>query len=284
MRVALLHTLIRPEEKLLVQALADRGVDHDLVDVRQQAFPLERPPEADAWDVALLRVLSHHQALAAARALEAWDVPVVNPSAVVETCGDKWATSLALSRAGVPTPRTRVALDPETARAAAEELGFPVVVKPTLGSWGRLLARCNDADALEAVLEHKDVLGGPHHQVLYLQELVDKPGRDVRLFVVGGQAVCAIYRTSDHWIANTARGARATDCPVTGELADLAARVTDAVGGEVLAIDLMEDGEADGDLLVHEVNHTTEFRNSIEPTGVDLPGRIVDRLVGVGKR
>lgn len=283
MNVALLHTLVRPEERLLIEALTDRGVGYDLVDVRDMAFPPERPPEADRWDVALLRVLSHHQALACARALEAWAVPVVNPSAVVATCGDKWAASLALARAGIPTPRTRVAFDQDTARAATEELGFPVVVKPTLGSWGRLLARCNDGEALEAVLEHKAVLGGPHHQVLYLQELVDKPGRDVRLFAVGGEAVCAIHRESDHWIANTARGARASNCPVTDELNELAARVTDAVGGEVLAIDGMERGE-DGELLVHEVNHTTEFRNSIGPTGVDLPGRIVHRVVEVGKR
>lgn len=283
MRVALLHTLVRPEERLLVEALDELGVAYDLVDVRGMTFPPERPPEADAWDVAVLRILSHHQALATARALEAWDLPVVNPSRVVETCGDKWATSLALARAGIPTPRTRVALDVDAARAAAGELGFPVVVKPTVGSWGRLMARCNDADALEAVLEHKAVLGGPHHQVLYLQEHVDKPGRDVRLFAVGGEAVCAIHRESDHWIANTARGARASDCPVTEELADLSRRVTHVVGGEVLAIDLMERGEG-GELLVHEVNHTTEFRNSIEPTGVDLPARIVDRVVEVGKR
>lgn len=278
MRAALLHGLIRPEERMLLEALGERGFDVEAVDVRQRTFG---PDEAPDWDVAVCRVLSHHRALAVTRTLAARGVPVVNPPRTIEVCGDKWATTLALADAGLPMPATRVAFDADAAVDAAEELGYPVVVKPTQGSWGRLLARCNDRDALEAVLEHKEVLGGPGHQVLYLQELVDKPGRDIRLFATGDQAIAAIYRESDHWITNTSRGATARNCPLTDELADLVPPIRQATGGEVLAIDVLESGD---DLLVAEVNHTTEFRNSIDTTGVDIPARIADHVAEVAKR
>jgi [lysine-biosynthesis-protein LysW]--L-2-aminoadipate ligase len=153
-------------------------------------------------------------------------------------------------------------------------MGYPVVLKPVVGSWGRLLARINDRDAAEAVLEHKEVLGSFQHSIFYIQELIRKPGRDIRAFVVGDECLCAIYRDSAHWITNTARGGKASNCPVTPELGDLCMRAAKAVGGGVLAVDIMED--PDRGFLVNEINHTMEFRNSIAPTGVDIPGRVVE--------
>jgi [lysine-biosynthesis-protein LysW]--L-2-aminoadipate ligase len=158
-------------------------------------------------------------------------------------------------------------------------MGYPVVLKPLFGSWGRLLARINDRHAAEAILEHKKTLGGYVHGVFYIQEYIDKPGRDIRSFVVGDETVAAIYRNSPHWITNTARGGEAANCPITGEIDDLSRAAARAVGGGAVAIDLLED--PDGRLLVSEVNHTPEFRNSIDTTGVDIPGRIIDHMVEV---
>jgi [lysine-biosynthesis-protein LysW]--L-2-aminoadipate ligase len=169
-----------------------------------------------------------------------------------------------------------VAFDRASALAAMEELGYPVVMKPVVGSWGRLLARINARDAAEAVLEHRQVLGSYQHHIYYIQEMIDKPGRDIRAFVVGDETIAAIYRSSEHWITNTARGGSASNCPVTPELNDICLRAARAVGGGVLAIDLFEDPERG--LLVNEINHTMEFRNSIETTGVDIPA-VVARYV-----
>jgi [lysine-biosynthesis-protein LysW]--L-2-aminoadipate ligase len=188
-------------------------------------------------------------------------------------------TSAALREAGVPIPETRVAFTPDAALEAIEEMGYPVVLKPLFGSWGRLLARINDRHAAEAIVEHKKTLGGYIHGVFYIQEYVDKPGRDIRSFVVGEETVAAVYRNSPHWITNTARGGEATDCPITAEIDNLSRAAARAVGGGVVAIDLLED--RDGRLLVSEVNHTPEFRNSIDTTGVDIPGRIVEHIVEV---
>jgi [lysine-biosynthesis-protein LysW]--L-2-aminoadipate ligase len=158
-------------------------------------------------------------------------------------------------------------------------MGYPVVLKPVHGSWGRLLAKVNDLQAAEALLEHKITLGGYQHSVFYIQEYVDKPGRDIRSFVVGDETVAAIYRNSPHWITNTARGGNAANCPITPEVDRISRAAAQAVGGGVLAVDILE--TPDGRLLVSEVNHTPEFRNSIAPTGVDIPGKMIDYIMEV---
>lgn len=277
MRVGILCSRVRVEEKLLSQALQSRGARVEWIDDEAVVF---RPPTVLAeYDGILIRSLSHSRALYASRLLAGGGMPVVNPPAVIAVCGDKLLTTLALVQHGVPTPQVRVAFSPEAALQAVEELGYPVVLKPLNGSWGRLQAKLNDRDAAEAILEHKQTLGGYLHSIFYIQEYVDKPGRDIRSFVVGGETVAAIYRNSSHWITNTARGAQASNCPITPEIDRVSRAAAEAVGGGVVAVDILE--ASDGRLLVSEVNHTPEFRNSIAPTGVDIPGRIADYVLEV---
>lgn len=278
MKVALLCSRVRVEEKLLRDALTQRGAEVVRVDDREAVFDLAAP-----WrdvDVVLERSLSQTHALAALQVFEAWGVPTVNRHAVTSLCADKLSTSAALTAARVPTPRTLVAFTAEAALEAVEQLGYPVVLKPLRGSWGRLLARINDRDAAEALFEHKDRLGSPEHSVFYLQEHCDKPARDIRVFVVDGEPICAIYRESEHWITNTARGARTSNCPLTADITRLSRDASAAVGGGVLAVDLLEDRDR---LLVSEVNAGMEFRNSIEVTGVDIPGHVADFVCRAGR-
>ncbi len=281
MRIGVLASRIRVEEKLLLTELARRDVPHDLVDDRTLVLELGRR-DFSAYDVVVERCINHSRALAALGILEDQGVLCVNSSHVANVCGNKLLTSQALFRDGVPSPRVKVAFTPDSALAAIEELGYPVILKPAVGSWGRLLSKVNDREAAEAILEHKEILGTYHHSVFYIQEFIRKPRRDIRAFVVGGETVAAIYRTSEHWITNTARGGVATNCPVTPELADICGRAAAAVGGGIVAVDLLEDDERG--LLVNEVNYTMEFRNSIAPTGVDIPGRIVDHLLAAARK
>lgn len=198
---------------------------------------------------------------------------MLNPSHVIATCGDKILTTLALATAKVPTPRTIVALTPQAAMQAIEEIGYPAVIKPAIGSWGRFLAKVNDRDGAEALIEYKQALPTPVHSVFYVQEYVEKGGRDLRAIVIGGEVVAAIYRRSEHWITNTARGATSAPCQLSPELVKVTQAAADAVGGGLLAVDLIE--RADGELLVTEVNHTMEFHGLIEGTGIDLADLIV---------
>ena len=281
MRIGILVTHIRPEEKLLIAAFRAAGIEPDILLDRELNFDLlagleQLAPSGVAWaDYALIleRAVSTSRGLYTLAILNAWGIPTVNSSQTAHTCADKLLTTLALARAGVPQPPARAAFDSESALAAIAELGYPAVLKPVTGSWGRLLARVNDRDAAEAVLEHRETLGGYTHQTIYAQAYVEKPGRDIRAFVVGDGTICAIYRTSPHWITNTARGGQATNCPVTPELDALCQRAAAAVGGGVLALDVFEG--PDGQLLINEINHTMEFRNSSAPTGVDIAGEVV---------
>lgn len=274
-RLALLHSTIRAEEKLLAEAARSRGLEVRWVDIRSAVLDPRQPrPEAD---VALERSVSTVKGGYAASFWESSGIPVINPPAVAALCRDKFSTSLALARAGVPAPRFALVFSAAQARAVISGWGgFPVVLKPAQGSWGRLLAKVNDDDALEAILEHKEVLGTPPHKAYYLQEFVSKPGRDIRAFVIDGRTICAIYRESDHWITNTARGGRAVSCPVTPELDRLCLRTAEAIGGGALAVDLFE--TPDG-LAVNEVNHTMEFRNSEGPTGVNIAAAVIDYAI-----
>jgi len=279
-RIGLLMSRVRVEEKLLLSELESRGIPFELIDDRQVIFDLHENGFR-RFDVVLERCINHSRALYALRILNDWGVPTVNTYPVALTCGNKLETTSALVRAGVPTPRTRVAFTPQSALEAIEEMGYPVVLKPAIGSWGRLLAKVNDREAAEALLEHKQVLGSYHHSIFYIQEYIPKPARDIRAFVVGDETICAIYRRSEHWITNTARGGHASNCPVTPELNELCVRAAQAVGGGILGVDLLEDPGRG--LLVNEVNYTIEFRNSIHTTGVDIPARIVDYVVAVSR-
>lgn len=277
MRIAILASRVRVEEKLLVEAARQLEIEVEIIDDGQLLLDLAC---ADArwrtYDAVLCRSVSQSRGLAVLQVLEHWGIPVYNSSQVTNVCNDKLLTTLALLRAGLPTPRTLLAFEQETAVQGIESLGYPVVLKPVTGSWGRLLARVNDRDAAEAILEHQETLGGYQHHIHYMQEYINKPQRDIRAFVVGERTICAIYRSSAHWVTNTARGAVTSNCPVTPELDALCVSTARAVGGGILAVDVFEDEQSG--YLVNEVNATMEFRNSIAPTGVNIPQEILEHL------
>jgi [lysine-biosynthesis-protein LysW]---L-2-aminoadipate ligase len=278
-RLGLFTTIIRPEEKAILAAADARGLQVERFDDGEVTFGLDAPPGLP--DVVLNRSVSHTRSVYATRCFAHYGVPTVNAPDVVELAGDKVRTSLRLSERGIPTPRTVVALSAEAALKAVERIGYPAVLKPSIGSWGRLMAKVENADAAAQIVEHKSALSSPIHSIFYVQEFVEKPDRDLRVFVVGDSVVAAMYRRSSEWRTNAARGAVAEPAPTSGELAELALRAAEAVGGGVLAVDLMESNRG---LLVHEVNPTPEFKTLAAATGADLAGRIVDYTVEVGRR
>ncbi len=276
MRVGVLCSRVRVEEKLLFEAMRTRGIEYEKIDDREVVFTLHQLPPAYCFDIVLERCINHSRALYALKIFNDGGIKTVNTAEVARVCGDKFLTTQALLQHKVPTPRTLLAFTPESALDAIERLGYPVVLKPCVGSWGRLMAKINDRQAAEAILEHKQILGSYHHSIYYIQEHIDKPGRDIRSFVVGTKTIAAIYRSSEHWITNTALGGQASNCPVTPEIDALSRAAATAVGGGMLAVDLLESSQG---LLVNEVNYTMEFRNSIDTTGVDIPGTMIDYLI-----
>lgn len=280
MRLGFLYTKIRAEEKYLLDELRKREeVDITRIDDNVEFFEIAQ--KKHEVDVLLERSVSYSRGLYISRIFEAQGIPVVNESTVAERCGDKYVTSQLLVKNGIPTPRVVMAFSQESALDACEKVGYPCVMKPVIGSWGRLIAKINDRQSAEAIIEHKHTLGNYQHSIFYIQEYIEKQGRDIRSFVVGDECIAAIYRDSAHWITNTARGGKASNCPVTPELARISVKSAQAVGGGVVAIDIFE---IEKRLIVNEVNHTMEFRNSIDTTGVNIPERIVDYVLEVAKR
>lgn len=280
MKIALVCSLVRPEEKLLIEAFKTREVAVDVIDDRSAVFDLCNLAEWRRYDVVVERCVSQSRAVYVQRIMKLAGVRTVNTHEVIENCGDKFITTQLMIEHGVPTTRVMMAFTPESALRAIEQIGYPCVLKPVVGSWGRGVVRVNDRDAAEAVVGLRDELGGYQQHIYYVQEMISKPGRDIRSFVVGDCTVAAIYRTSQHWITNTHLGGKASNCPVTPELNAISIAAAKAVGGGIVAVDLFEDPERG--LIVNEVNHTMEFRNSVPATGVDIPGAMVEYVVRLG--
>jgi [lysine-biosynthesis-protein LysW]--L-2-aminoadipate ligase len=274
-KLGMLVSHLRTEEKAILTAAERRGIAVERVFDREVWFDLEkrRFPEVD---LVLDRSLVHSRAEYTLRLLQSWGIPTVNSFETTTLCDNKFHTNMAFIEHDVPTLRTLIAYTPESALAAIEELGYPVVLKPNTGSWGRLLAKVNSRTAAAAILEHKASLGSYHHSIFYIQEYIQKPGRDIRAFIVGDRVVAASYRNAAHWITNTARGSTSTHCAVTPEIEDLALRAARAVGGEIMGVDLVETNEG---LKVIEINVGAEFHGLRETTDADIPGEIVEYLV-----
>jgi [lysine-biosynthesis-protein LysW]--L-2-aminoadipate ligase len=285
LRIGVLYSRVRVEEKWIFASLERRGLDYERLDDRMVHFDLDDPEPWRQYDAIMERSISYTNGLYACRIFNIWGILTVNSAAVAEACGDKLITTALLAKAGVPQPHSRVAFTPESALETIEAMGYPVVLKPVIGSWGRLLAKVNDRDTAEAILEHKATLGSVQHSVFYIQEFIRKPGRDIRVVVVGDKVITAIYRKSEHWITNTARGGEGELCPVTPELEEVSLKAAQAVGGGVLAVDVIEDPERG--MLVNEVNHTMEFHTVQPLSGIDIAdtivGYTVDMATGKGQ-
>jgi len=272
--VGFLFTRLRIEEKFLLEEFAkDDRVNLIRINDGDEFFDISKPDKR--VDVLFERSISYNRGIYISKIYASHGVPVVNTPEVAEICGDKFTTSQRLVKNGIATPRVIMAFEEESALNAIEEMGYPCVLKPVVGSWGRLLSKVSDRATAESIIEHKSALG-VNHQIFYIQEYINKPGRDIRAFVIGKEPIGAIYRTSENWITNTARGGVASNCPITPQIDKICRETAHAIGGGLLAIDLFETNDG---LTVNEVNHTMEFRNSITTTGVNIPQLMVEYVI-----
>jgi len=278
-KTGFLHSLIRKDEKMLLVEMRKRPeLEIEMIDVRKIAFKLGSG--SYNYDIIIERCIDHSRALHAIRLFEGFGIQCINDYNVATICGDKLLTSATLSENNVPQPEVRLAFSETSALEEIEKMGYPVVLKPAVGSWGRLLSKVTDRDSAESILEHKTVLGTYHHSIFYIQEYIETNDRDIRSFVVGDECIAAVYRTSEHWITNTARGAETSNCPVTEEVSKISLDAAKAVGGGIVAVDLFETNKG---YLVNEVNYTMESKNSVDVTGVNIPGKITDYIIETAK-
>ncbi|HWK80195.1 MAG TPA: lysine biosynthesis protein LysX [Thermomicrobiales bacterium] len=283
LKLGVLVSFLRQEEKLILNAARARGIDVTSVFDRELVLNLSAPTAAESgvnFDVLLDRSVVHSRAGYTLFAMQRWGIPTLNSAEAVSVCDDKARASMVLEAAGIPSPRTFVAYSVESALQACEVLGYPAVLKPVTGSWGRLIAKVNGPEQAKAIISQKSEHGSFHHEIYYIQEFIEKPGRDIRAYVIGGKIVAASYRTSEHWITNAARGAVSVPCPVTPEIEDLALRACAVVGARLAGVDLIETDEG---LKVIEINTGGEFKGLMTTTDRDIAGEIVDEAVRVAE-
>ena len=278
-KICIVFDRLRTEEKLLQKKAEELGYETSMIDAKITSFDTDSKPENfDFGDVVLERCVSYYRGLHFTACLEFLDIPVINKFDVANTCGNKMITSMLLKKNNIPTPKTYFSFSAETALENFENIGYPLVIKPIIGSWGRSVMPIKDKDTAEAVIENRQVTDGPQDRIYYLQEMIDRPPRDIRVITVGDQAVSAMYRkSSGGFKTNIALGADPELCEITKEIEDLCEKTSKAVGGGILGIDLMEDKERG--LVVHEVNNTVEFKGLVKVSEKNIPKEMIDYAV-----
>ena len=278
-KICIVFDRLRTEEKLLQKKAEELGYDTSMIDAKITSFDTDSKPENyDFGDVVLERCVSYYRGLHFTACLEFMDIPVINKFDVANTCGNKMITSMLLKKNNIPTPKTYFSFSAETALENFENIGYPLVIKPIIGSWGRSVMPVKDKDTAEAIIENRQVTDGPQDRIYYLQEMIDRPPRDIRVITVGDQAVSAMYRkSSGGFKTNIALGADPELCEITKEIEDLCEKTSKAVGGGILGIDLMEDKERG--LVVHEVNNTVEFKGLVKVSEKNIPKEMIDYAV-----
>jgi [lysine-biosynthesis-protein LysW]--L-2-aminoadipate ligase len=271
--LSILYDTIRWEEKALFDAAKKKGVDVEMVDCKNLFVSLDKTKEK--FETVIQRCVSYYRSLHSTAALEGKGVSVINSLNTSIFAGNKLFTHMLLQKYGVPTPFSAVAFSEEAALEALDAKGYPMVLKPTVGSWGRMIALLKDHDSAEGIMESRERMY-PIYQVYYLEEFVQRPPRDIRAIMVGDKVVAAIYRYSGdgQWKTNMALGGKAEECKVTKEMEDICIKAKNAVQGQIVGVDLMESKEKG--LVVHEVNNTTEYKNTVRVTGVDIPALMID--------
>jgi len=273
--LTLLYDTIRWEEKAIYEAAKKKGIEIKKIDCKDLVLNLNTSHSEYINQVIIQRCVSYFKSLHSTAALEGLGAKVINPLTTAIICGNKLFTHMLIQKKGIRTPKVITAFSSQSALSALDDFGYPAIIKPTIGSWGRLIALLQDKEAAKAVFEDREHMF-PLYQIYYLEEFVSRPPRDIRAIVVGDNVVAAIYRYSekDEWKTNMALGGRAENCPITGELEDICIKSSQAVGGKIVGVDLMESSK-DG-LVVHEVNNTTEFKNTVRITGINIQDMIVD--------
>ncbi|MEM2341176.1 MAG: lysine biosynthesis protein LysX [Candidatus Bathyarchaeia archaeon] len=285
-QIGLVYDRIRWEEKVLTESSKKLGLDVKLIDSKEIFLNAAENFEnirREFGDIVIQRCISYFRGLHITAIIENSGLQVINPFSVSLICGNKLFTTLALIKAGIPVPKTLVAFTNEGAIKALDSLGYPAVLKPVVGSWGRLIALVKDREAAQALIEAREEMQNSLMQIYYFQEYIKRPPRDIRILTVGDEVVAAAYRYSAEgdWRTNVARGGRTEPCPLTDEIVDLALKASNAVGGGVLAIDCMESPQG---IVVHEVNNTPEFKGLYSATKVDIPKKIIEYAIKVMKR
>lgn len=281
MRYFIAVDVIRYDERLLINALRDLGVNVELIKVDSEVLPLNTS-NAFQDSVILIRPLSAYNAIYSAIAFESMGGIAINSSKALYICNDKVLTYSYLIREGIRIPKTYLALSSTAIQNNLNHLKYPLIDKPPIGSWGRLVSYVRDGLDMKLVMEHRDQLNSPILRAHILQEVIGF-GRDIRCIVVGDEVLgCMVRKSSnaEEWRSNIALGGTAENYIPSDEVRELAIRSAKSVGAEIAGVDLLP-GEY---FYVNEVNGVPEFKGFISATGIKVHEYIAKYLISISRK
>ncbi len=270
------YTLLTPENLAIKKAAESAGVNLVMLNDEQMQHPLESKKLADGFDTLLARSSSFTRSLYLSYLHELHGGLSINSHQAQSICGDKVLCSAVLEKAHIPTPKVVVAFSAPSALAATKTIGYPCVIKPPVGSWGRMVCKINDTAAAEAVISLKSHLGHYTDKIYYVQQHIDKPGRDIRVFLVGDEIAYSVYRHASEpsaFLTNLNAGAKPEHFALPANMTEVVHKVGDCLGSGIYGIDLIED--ASGGFYVLEVNHAPEFSKASGPKINEVASKIV---------
>ena len=279
--IVLAYDYIREEEKRIVRMAKNVGIKLVLCNLLES--PLDYSNRWDA-DAAIIRPVSMFNAVYAAPYFEAMHMLTVNPSYTILYAGDKILTYSLLKSANIPIPHTILSLGDDALYAAAEQLGFPLVDKPPIGSWGRLVSLVENRHQLTTIAEHRAMLPSKQFRAHILQEYITTANADIRCLMIGDELLGCVKRVArrGEWRSNVALGARVEPYKPDSELIELVHKTLTAFKGIFISIDVFEH-EKNG-YLVNEVNGVPEFKGFIRATGIRVEEVLINKILELLRR
>ncbi|MEN2974932.1 MAG: lysine biosynthesis protein LysX [Candidatus Caldarchaeales archaeon] len=266
MEVEVILDIVRLEEKLIIKNLKDVGLDVKITNLKYSPLSwIDNPP-----NISLIRPISMQKAVYSSCIRESMNVKTINNHVSIMIAGDKILTLSKLKEAGIPFPETYVAFSDNAVIKAGEIIGFPLVDKPPIGSWGRLITLVSDVNVLKSIVEHREMMLSQSSRTHMIQRYIKEGRRDIRVLSIGDMIIGAVVRVPNdgEWRSNVALGARMEPYKVDTELEDIIQKTIRVVGGEFLAVDVFLE---DGRYLVNEVNGVPEFKGFMTTTKINVP-------------
>ena len=286
MKIGIIFNRITWEIKQLINEMEKNQVNYELINNQKIYYNLTKEKDLDDnFNVILERSLSYLRGLYSCAILESKGYKVINNFECLNLSGNKLLTNLKLLEKNIPTPETCIAFKKESALDAIEEkIKYPAVLKPIIGSWGRLVAKLDNYNSVIANLEAREIMGNILQKIYYIQKYIPteennlKTPTDLRIFVVGDKCVAAMgrFHPKKDFRSNIAVGGTANPIEITNELKKLSLEASEAIKGEIVGVDIMND---QGKLKVIEVNGTPQFKGVATATNINIASEIINYLV-----
>jgi len=281
---SLVYDILRWEEKEILNEAKKREINLNTLEIKNVNFKLDKNVEKSLKEeIFLQRCTSSTRRLFSTAILEYAGGQVINNFQTNLISSNKLLTNIILLKNRIPAPLSYVSFSEDSCIKSSEILGFPLVFKPIVGSWGRFVHKIRDQYELKNILEYRSFLNSMYKEVFYIQEYVEKPCRDIRCIVVGDEIVATIYRyqANDDFRTNVALGGKVEEARLSDVQKEIFFKVKEAIGGEILGIDAMEKKDQ---ILINEINSSVEFGGAAKVAGKKIVESILNYIVKKGKR